>query len=54
MRLMEKITTIQTIVQSLFEDNGQKDDIFEINCYLDILTNKTSLIFALFYHHLMD
>ena len=42
MRLMEKITTIQTIVQSLFEDNAQKDDIFGINCYLDNLTNKTS------------
>ena len=54
MRLMEKITIIQTILKSLLQDIGLKDDNFEFKCYLDILTNKTALIFALFFNQLLD
>ena len=54
MRVTEKIQIVQNILKAMFEDKGQKADTYEIQCYLDILSNKISLIFPLLHNKLMD
>ena len=49
MRLPEKIKIMHIILKGMFEKNGKPDDNFGIKFYLDILSNKTDLIFALFH-----
>ena len=47
MRVAEKIKIINNILTAMFEDQGKSENTYDVQCYLDILTNKTALIFAL-------
>ena len=54
MRVAEKIKIINNILTAMFEDQGKSENTYDIQCYLDILTNKTALIFALLNNRLME
>ena len=52
--MTEKIKIVQNILEAMFEDKGQKADTYEIQCYLEILSNKIALIIPLLHNKLMD
>ena len=43
MRVAEKIKIINNILTAMFEDQGKSENTYDVECYLDILTNWTGL-----------